>query len=76
VAVPWDYSGIGGELPPGEQEEKEIIVDESRMTPEAREALSIKRQIEERRKEMVDEHEQEQARIDEEFSEANEAYGA
>ena len=75
VAVPWDLSAIGSEVPLGERDAEEVPPDESRMTPKDREALSIKRQIEERRKEMSNEHEEEQARIDDEFAEANDAYG-
>ena len=76
VAVPWDWSVIGSEVPLSEDDSKvEAYVDESRMTPGEREALSIKRQVEARRDEMRDEHEEEQQRIEDEFSEANEAYG-
>jgi len=74
VAVPWDLSGITEEVPEG-SEPLEPRVDESRMTPEQREELSIKRQVEDRRKEMMSEHDEEIQRIDQEFAEANDAYG-
>lgn len=75
VAVPWDWSVIGSEIPAGDQAEVERPADESRMSPQEREALAIKRQIEDRRKEMQDEDQQEHERIEDEFSAANDAYG-
>lgn len=76
VAVPWDWSAVGSDIPAGELgAQREMKVDESRLSPAEREALSIKRQIEERRKEMVNENEEETHRIEQEFEEANEAYG-
>lgn len=70
VAVPWDWQAIGSEIPIGEQE-KIPLEDDSKLTPEQR---SIKAQVEDRRKEMVDENEDEQQRIETEFEEANSAY--
>lgn len=75
VAVPWDWSVIGSEIPASEQNVEAQRPDESRMSQQERETLSIKRQIEDRRKEMVNENEQEEQRIEDEFSEANESYG-
>jgi hypothetical protein len=73
--VPWDWSAIGSEIPLGERPNQQYQ-DESKLTPKEREALSIKQQIEERRKEMVDEHEEETERIEDEFRDANESYGS
>lgn len=75
VAIPWDLSAIGSGIPAGERPAAPAL-DESRMTPAEREALSIKRQVEERRKEMVDENQSEEERVESEFAEANESYGS
>ena len=76
VAIPWDWSGIGGEgvgdQPEGTRNEE--FVDESKLSPVEREKLSIKRQVDERRKEMVSEHSMEEERIFDEIEEANRAY--
>lgn len=74
VAIPWDWSAIGSEAPEAPEVSAETI-DLSKMSAKDREALSIKQQIDARRKEMLDESEEEQHRIDEEFREANEAFG-
>jgi hypothetical protein len=75
VAIPWDWSAVGSEVPVSETAEPEGYVDESRMSPQEREAMSIKRQIEDRRKEMQNENEDEHHRIEQEFEDANDAYG-
>lgn len=73
VAVPWDWAHIGSEIP---AESRPVVpVDESQLSPADREKLSIQRQVEERRKEMQDEHAEEEYRIDQELAEANESYG-
>ena len=73
VAIPWDWSGIGAEIPIGAKQVEAI--DESKMTPGERQALDMKRQIEARREEMVNENETEELRIEDEFRDANEMYG-
>lgn len=76
VAVPWDWSAIGSENLDDIKVVDYDVVDESRMSPTELEALSIKRQVEARRKEMMDEHEFEEERIESEFDEINEACGS
>lgn len=73
VAVPWDWTAIGAELPTAIPEEDEVDIE--KMTAGEREAHSIKEQIEARRKEMDSEDEDEHHRIESEFQEANDSYG-
>lgn len=76
VAVPWDWSVIGSEIPVGDQVDDTPVVDLSRMTPKELEAHSIKEQVEARRSEMKTEGESEEERINQEFLEINELYGS
>lgn len=75
VAVPWDWSAIGSGIPVEEIGSSGEAIEEWRLSPKEREELSIKRQVEERRKEMVNEDQFEHERLDAEFEEANSAYG-
>lgn len=66
MAVPWDLTGIVGE---------EMLARIQAILPEE-ELNEVQRQIRDRRKEMETEHGNEESRIEEEFSEWNEHYGA
>lgn len=75
VAVPWDWSSIGAEVPDHDNETDDEQEDLSRLSGKELEAHNLKQQVLDRRKEMVTEHEAEEQRIDQEFADANDSYG-